>query len=163
MIVVMPDGHTGPARGLALAEFAEEFATDIKPYVEANYRIRDGRGDTAVAGLSLGGAHTLEIAMSDLGEYAYIGVFSSGVFSINQGDEWQTQYAATLEDARLRDGLEYFWFAIGSDDFLLDTATASIAMFREHGFDVAYHESAGGHTWTNWREYLNDFAPKLFR
>jgi hypothetical protein len=26
-----------------------------------------------------------------------------------------------------------------------------------------YNESAGGHTWMNWRDYLADFAPRLFR
>ncbi|MGW8370342.1 MAG: alpha/beta hydrolase-fold protein, partial [Gammaproteobacteria bacterium] len=166
MIVVMPDGHP-PARdggqgGMQIAEFAKEFAADIKPYVESHYRVRDGRADTAIAGLSMGGAHTLEISMADLAEYGYIGVFSSGVFGINDSDEWVTERAAVLNDASLKDGLEYFWFAIGDEDFLLDTATASVAMFRDHGFDVTYHESGGGHTWMNWRDYLNDFAQQLF-
>ena len=33
----------------------------------------------------------------------------------------------------------------------------------KHGFDVAFKESAGAHTWTNWREYLDEFAPQLFQ
>ena len=167
MIVVMPDGHppvqgTGVG-GMAIAEFATEFAADIKPYIESHYRVRDARGDTAIAGLSMGGAHTLEISMNDLADYGYIGVFSSGVFSINQEDSFETAHAAALTDASLRDGVEYFWFGIGDEDFLLDTAQASVAMFEEHGFDVVYHESGGGHTWMNWRDYLNDFAQHLFR
>jgi enterochelin esterase family protein len=148
---------------MAIAEFAKEFAADIKPYIESHYRVRDGRADTAIAGLSMGGAHTLEISMNDLAAYAYVGVFSSGVFSINQDDSFQTTHRAALEDESLRDGLEYFWFGIGDEDFLLDTAKASVAMFEEHGFDVTYHESGGGHTWMNWRDYLNDFAQHLFR
>jgi len=24
-------------------------------------------------------------------------------------------------------------------------------------------ESEGGHTWSNWRDYLSTFAPQLFR
>jgi enterochelin esterase family protein len=167
MIVVMPDGHPPvqgtAAGGMAIAEFATEFAADIKPYIEANYRVREGRGDTAIAGLSMGGAHTLEISINDLTEYGYIGVFSSGVFSINQDDSWQTTHKAALEDASLRDGLEYFWFGIGDEDFLLDTAKASVAMFEENGFDIVYHESGGGHTWMNWRDYLEDFSQQLFR
>jgi len=167
MIVVMPDGHPpvdgqGPG-GMQIEAFAEEFAADIKPYVESHYRVRTGRDNTAIAGLSMGGAHTLEITMTNLDEYAYIGVFSSGVFGIDESDQWQDQYAEALTDANLKDGLEYFWFAIGDEDFLLDTATASVAMLREHGFDIVYHESGGGHTWENWREYLEDFAQVLFR
>jgi enterochelin esterase-like enzyme len=167
MIVVMPDGHPpvpGEAqRSMRLELFAREFAADVKPYIESHYRVRTGRADTAIAGLSMGGAHTLEIAMADLTEYAYIGVFSSGVFGINDSDEWQRAHATVLENASLRDGLEHFWFAIGDEDFLLDTATSSVQMFRNHGFDIVYHESAGGHTWENWREYLHQFAQALFR
>ena len=36
-------------------------------------------------------------------------------------------------------------------------------MLKKHGLAVAFKESAGAHTWTNWREYLNEFAPLLFR
>jgi len=166
MLVVMPHGHqptpNGPG-GMDLPGFAREFAADIKPYIESHYRVRDDRANTAIAGLSMGGAHTLEIAMNDLADYGYIGVFSSGVFSINNDDSFQTAHRDALNDASLRDGLESFWFAIGDEDFLLDTATASVAMFRDYGFDVGWHESGGGHTWMNWRDYLHAFAQTLFR
>jgi enterochelin esterase family protein len=36
-------------------------------------------------------------------------------------------------------------------------------MFRDYGFDVDLHESGGGHTWMNWRDYLHLFAQTLFR
>jgi len=165
--VVMPHGHLptadGRPGGMQIAEFADEFAADIKPYIESHYRIREGRSDTAIAGLSMGGAHTLEISMSALDDYGYIGVFSSGVFGIADDDSFEREHGATLENADLRDGLEYFWFGIGDEDFLLDTAKQTVAMLEGHGFDVSYHESGGGHTWTNWRVYLNDFAQQLFR
>jgi enterochelin esterase family protein len=162
MLVVMPDGHPPGAAGIATVEFAAEFAADVRPYVESHYRVSTDRAGTAIAGLSMGGAQTLEVAMTDLGEYGYIGVFSSGVFGINDSDEWPTRHAAALNDAALRDGLEHFWFAIGAEDFLLDTAKASVDLFEARGFDVVYHESAGGHTWMNWRDYLHAFAQELF-
>jgi enterochelin esterase family protein len=167
MIVVMTDGHppapTGAAGGMNIAGFAEEFAADIKPYIEDNFRVKTGRKNTAIAGLSMGGAHTLEIAFNDLADYGYIGVYSSGVFGITDSTEWADARMEALNDPRLKRGLEYFWFACGDEDFLLDTARASVDMFREHGFDVDYHESGGGHTWMNWREYLNDYAQQLFQ
>ena len=52
---------------------------------------------------------------------------------------------------------------IGKDDFLLKTATGTVDMLKKHGFDVVYKETAGGHTWLNWRDYLAEFAPKLFQ
>jgi hypothetical protein len=36
-------------------------------------------------------------------------------------------------------------------------------MFEKHGYKPEFHESAGAHTWTNWRDYLNEFAPQLFQ
>ena len=112
--------------------------------------------------LSMGGAQTLEIAASALDDYAYIGVFSSGVFGIADNDDWEKNHQAALDDRAARRGVELVWFATGSEDFLLDTSKATVAMLQRHGFDVTFVESGGGHTWINWREYLHAFAPKLF-
>jgi enterochelin esterase-like enzyme len=168
MIVVMPDGHTarfggGGAGGLNMADFVREFDADIKPHVERSYRARTAREDTAIAGLSMGGAQTLDIAFGDLSSYAYVGVFSSGVFGIADNSDWESAHSAQLADAALKRDLELVWFSTGKDDFLLDTTKATVAMLEKHGFDVVYEESAGGHTWIVWREYLAKFAPQLFR
>lgn len=168
MIVVMPDGHTarfqaGGTGGLNMEDFVREFAADIKPYVERRYRVRAGRAATAIAGLSMGGAQTLEIAMRDLTSYGYVGVFSSGVFGVRDNDDFETKYRATLDDGALKRGLALVWFSTGKDDFLIDTTRGSVDLLKRHGFDVSYEESAGGHTWINWREYLSAFAPVLFR
>ena len=168
MIVVMPDGHTGPfalgaGGGLNTEEFVREFNADIKPTVEARYRVRAEREATAIAGLSMGGAQTLDIAFGDLASYAYVGVYSSGVFGIQQNTAWEDRQRPKLENAALKRGLELVWFSTGKDDFLLETTRATVAMLKKHGFDVAYEESGGGHTWINWREYLNAFAPQLFK
>ncbi len=167
MIVVMPDGHTsrfgGAGGGLNTADFVREFDADIKPYVESTYRVRTDRADTAIAGLSMGGAQTLDIAFGDLESYGYVGVYSSGVFGIANDSDWESAHLAQLDDGALKRGLELVWFSTGKDDFLLDTTKATVAMLSKHGFDVVYEESAGGHTWINWREYLTKFAPRLFR
>jgi enterochelin esterase family protein len=167
MIVVMPDGHTsrfgGGVGGLNMAEFVREFTRDIKPHVETNYRIRGGRASTAIAGLSMGGAQTLDIAFDNLASYAYVGVYSSGVFGIADNADWENRRRVQLDDSELKRDLELVWFSTGKDDFLLDTTKRTVAMLEKHGFDVVYEESAGGHTWINWREYLANFAPQLFR
>ena len=167
MIVVMPAGHTGPftlgAGALPIDAFVREFQKDIKPYIERNYAVRSDRKSTAIAGLSMGGAQTLELAMQNLDDFGYVGVFSSGVFGITQSDEWAARYHAALDDEAARSGLELLWFGTGADDFLLQTTEATVALFEKHGFDVTYRKSAGGHTWINWREYLNEFAPQLFK
>ena len=68
-----------------------------------------------------------------------------------------------LDGDTLKNGLKYFWFATGKDDFLVETSRATVAMFKKHGLDAIYKETEGAHTWIVWREYLNEFAPQLFK
>jgi enterochelin esterase-like enzyme len=68
-----------------------------------------------------------------------------------------------LGDPALKKGLRLVWFATGKDDFLLNTTEATVDLLKKHGFDVVYKETDGGHTWINWRLYLNEFAPQLFQ
>lgn len=180
MIVVMPAGHTGPfpaprpAAGITekrTDEFVEDFTNDIRPYIEKNYRVLTGRADRAIAGLSMGGAQTINIAIPSLQDYSAIGVFSSGIFELrnqaqqnnNSGPSWEEKNSKILGDKSLKQGLDLFWFATGKEDFLLQTTKNTVELFKKHGFDPVYVETEGGHTWSNWREYLNVFAPKLFK
>ncbi|MBF8269548.1 MAG: axe1-6A 2 [Gammaproteobacteria bacterium] len=142
------------------------------PLVEKNYRIHNNRKNRAIAGLSMGGGHSLNIAIPNLEQFAYIGVYSSGIFGItgagpgapaNPGEPWEVQHQENLDNARLKQSLKLFWFVTGKDDFLIETTRATVAMFRKHNFDVTYNESDGGHTWINWRNYLYEFAPLLFQ
>jgi enterochelin esterase-like enzyme len=167
MVVVMPDGHTSRivpgVRELNVDDFVRDFNTDIKPYIEAHYRVATDRASTAIAGLSMGGVQTLDIAFGDLSEYAYVGVFSSGVFDVRNSTQWEDRHTAELDDAALKKGLELVWFSTGRDDGLLDTSEGTVEMLEKHGFDVSWKESAGAHTWINWREYLEKFTPLLFQ
>jgi len=212
MIVVMPAGHTRRgAQGASVIgrsatdEFVNDFVTDVKPYVEKNYRVLTGRGNTAIAGLSMGGNHTLHVAIPHLDQYGYIGVYSSGLLGSFPGlgngrrgnapatpapttpaatptaapaaaaaptpppnppltaDEWEKTNAAMLDNAALKKGTKLLWFATGKDDGLITTTAATVELFKKHGFAPVFKESAGGHTWINWRDYLNEFAPMLFQ
>lgn len=83
MVVVMPAGHTrrtGTALGrTGTEEFVNDFLTDVVPTIEKRYRVLTDRANTAIAGLSMGGNHTLHIAFPHLERFAYIGVYSSGL------------------------------------------------------------------------------------
>jgi enterochelin esterase family protein len=174
MVVVMPHGHTGPfSFGMPLSgEFVPEFVADIMPQMEKRYRVYADRQHRAMAGLSMGGAHTLDIGIPHLDQFAYLGVYSSGIFGIAgggpggmqpQGPSFEEKNKATLDDAKLKEGLKLFWFATGKDDFLVSTSRATVEMFKKHNFDVVYKETSGAHTWDNWRDYLHEFAPQLFQ
>ncbi len=195
MVVVMPAGHTNtqpPAgRGAAAPgqmmfndDFVEDFESDIMPLAEARYRIIADRSHRALAGLSMGGAQTLNIGIPNLDKFAYLGVYSSGLLGVfptggrgrggqaatpppapaATGDQpWEKEHAAQLDNAALKKGLKLFWFSTGSDDGLLENTKLTVDLFKKHGFTPVFHESTGGHTWINWRNYLDEFAPQLFQ
>ncbi len=189
MIVVMPAGHTTPAAfgarpaappaaattGTPQApprdEFLEDFLTDIMPYVERNYRVLAGRANRAIAGLSMGGSQTLNISFTQLDKFAHIGVFSSGILgggrgatpAATPGSQWEQQHLAMLDNAGLKKGLKLIWFSTGVNDGLIANSRNTVDLLKKHGFTPVFKESPGAHTWINWRNYLNEFAPQLFR
>ena len=176
MIVVMPAGHTSTVRSQGVDPFLKEFNEDILPYVEKHYRVVADRAHRAIAGLSMGGNQTLNIALPHLNQFAYVGVYSSGLirgFGAAQpgaasqpqptAPTWEEQHMAELDDVGPKKGLKLFWFATGKEDGLLETTKKTVAMLEKHGFHPILKETSGGHTWLNWRDYLNEFAPKLFQ
>jgi hypothetical protein len=64
--------------------FTLEFVNDVMPCVERHYRTLTDRSHRAIAGLSMGGSQTLDIAFRHLAKFAYIGVYSSGA-SLGRG------------------------------------------------------------------------------
>ncbi len=182
MIVVMPNGHTrqftwgapgsrGPAN-----EFEQEFLKDILPTVEKTYRVLTDRKSRAIAGLSMGGGQTLNLAIPHQGMFAYVGVFSSGLFgafpirrpgeaapAASQGNPWEDEHKAELDNAEWKKGLKVLWFGTGKDDFLVETSRQTVDLLKKHGFKAEYDETDGGHTWINWRDYLPKFAQRLFK
>jgi enterochelin esterase family protein len=115
-------GETGMAAYQRMAgKFEEHLVKDVVPFIEKNYRTLTGRDNRAIAGLSMGGAHTQTITNNNPGMFGYIGVFSMGI--MNMGP--QNQDAAKLEQERiskltvLRDsGQKLYWIGCGKDDFV---------------------------------------------
>jgi enterochelin esterase family protein len=177
MVIVMPAGHTSQTRmgGGSNDDFLREFTDDIMPYAESHYRVYTDRPHRAIAGLSMGGGQTLNIAIPHLEKFAYVGVYSSGIFGIvppapgaggppaPTGPSWEEQHGKELDNAAARKGLKLVWFSTGADDRLITTSRATVDLLKKHGFEPVFKESPGAHTWINWRNYLNEFAPQLFQ
>ena len=176
MVIVMPAGHTSQGTAgiagppAAQDEFAEDFVADIMPYAETHYRVIADRPHRAIAGLSMGGTQTLNVAIPHLDKFAYIGVFSSGLIggllgsqAETPGTSWEHLHQAELDNAAAKKGLRLVWFSTGSDDRLITTSKSTVETLNKHGFSAVFKESPGGHTWINWRNYLNEFAPQLFQ
>ena len=191
MIVVMPAGHVNgagaalggkvpeaavqgmPGVGTGPDPFANDFLTDLLPYVEKNYRVLTDRPNRAIAGLSMGGNQTLNIAIPHLEKFAYVGVFSSGIITGARGaapaqtgpfaESWEKQHLTELDNAASKRGLNLLWFSTGKEDGLIPTTRNTVELLKKHGFKPVFLESEGAHTWLNWRDYLSAFAPQLFQ
>jgi enterochelin esterase family protein len=147
---------TAATRGMILGgSYAESFMTDVVPFVERTYRVAPGAENRAVAGLSMGGMHTLAISTANPDAFEYLGIFS---------------HAARIDDSvngrltTLRAGNpKLLYMAVGVDDFLLENSRELVRRMKEVGLAPTYLETPGAHTWFVWRRYLSEFVPKLFR
>ena len=182
MIVVMPNGSlprpanfprftpgTPPSPEARAAmeafqnRFTDELLKEVVPFVEKTYRVLPGRDNRALAGLSMGGGQTLRVITTHPDEFAYVGIWSAGLFGGNAA-EWEQRNAEFLEHAgKFNDSVKLLSISVGDKDFLLNASKSLEEVLDKHGIKHETHISGGGHTWINWRHYLKDFAPRLFQ
>ena len=153
-----PD-YTQMARG----GFEKSLVADVIPYVEKNYRVLTDKNNRAIAGLSMGGMHTQNISNANPGMFGYIGVMSMGLMNDSRwatyNEEEHKKQLKTLQES----GVKLYWIACGKEDFLIESVNNLRKLYDGMGFKYEYVETTGGHTWTNWRIYLAELSPKLFR
>ena len=174
MIVVMPNGNPGQqaARTMLLPEkviergdpafqnaYVNSIVKDIVPYIEKNYRAIAKPDSRAIAGLSMGAGHTISATLLYPGFFSYICPLSNG---IRLTDENKAQYDAQFK-ALKKAGYKLYWLACGDTDFLIESAKTLDATLTKNGLKHTFFVNSGGHTWANWRIYLNNFAPLLFK
>lgn len=146
----------------------EETFKDVMTFVEDNYRTMNTKSNRAIAGLSMGGFHAANIALNYPNTFDYIGLFSSalGVQPVN-GTTISKFYQNKDEKLkRLHDnGYKLFWMGMGVED--MPMLYKGNENFRKQmdaiEMPYKYHETGGGHTWDNWRDYLVIFSQKLFK
>ncbi len=166
MIVVMPSGWT-PSGGQVMTSdatkdpFNAEMMQDIIPYIESHYRTKATPDDRALGGLSMGGIQTLNVGLHNLGTFRYLIVMSSGWISPADRDSFYAREAARIPDYNKE--LKLFWWGWGKTDIARPNALLVTEKLRSLGVKLETLETPGGHEWANWRLYLHDVAPKLFR
>lgn len=140
-------------------KFEKSLVEDVVPYIEKKYRVIKNKDGRALAGLSMGGGHTITASIEYPGTFGYIGVFSSGIFDANADMAEMEKKFAALKSS----GVEKYWVGCGVDDFVMDSNKRLLSVLEKTDFEHEYYESEGGHTWANWRDYLAIFAPMLFK
>ena len=186
MIVVMPNGNPemqiSPADGSLLrpaprmseyqvvnGEYETSFP-EIVDVIDTNLRTVSDKAHRGIAGLSMGGFHSMTISKEYPDLFDYVGLFSAathralgeGGFLKKDTPEIYKNYESKLQRQFSADPALY-WIGIGKDDFLFESNVEFRKMIDDAGYNYEYVESEGGHTWRNWRKYLKEFAPLLFK
>ena len=139
---------------------------DVVNFIEKTYRVKKDKAHRAIAGLSMGGFHSLFISINNPDMFGYVGLFSAAV------DQQQTDpkgFPNVYVDRNAKiDKLfsknpKLFWIGCGKTDFLYKNNADLRAYLDGKNHKYTYLETEGGHIWRNWRIYLTEFTPLLFK
>jgi len=167
MIVVMPNGHPldiPPDTAFDhyapdnLRAMTAEMRQEIMPYIKHHYRTLEGRDHRAIAGLSMGGGHALEIGLKHPELFGWVAGFSSAA-PFEELDRTWGPLGPKWEAAPPK----LLWMACGKEDFLLERNQVFVNWLEASGIEHQWHVSDGGHEWRVWRRYLTSLLPSLFQ
>ena len=180
MIVVMTNGNISqeaapgqtsegfivPALGLpkTMEGSFEVSFPDVVKFVDSRYRTLADRDHRALAGLSMGGFHSLYISINNPNTLGGVGLFSAAIGKQQAGGE--NEYIYNDLDKKLANLFaskpHLFWIGIGNTDFLYKDNVDFRKKLTEKNYPFTYYENDGGHIWRNWRIYLTEYLPLLF-
>jgi enterochelin esterase-like enzyme len=179
MIVVMPNGNVsqGAAPGQGLRGFYqpqfmvpgtmdgtfEATFIDILKFVEDSYRVKADKQHRAVAGLSMGGFHSMHISRYYPETFDYVGLFSPAILPYQNKTAKAYQDMEGTRIRQMENGYKLYWIGIGKDDPLFRNVRAYHLKLETMEMPHTYKVSEGGHIWSNWRVYLSEFVPQLFK
>jgi len=135
---------------------------DIIRFVEHSFRVKADKANRAIAGLSMGGYHTMHISRYHPNTFDYMGLFSAAILPPEVQSPVYENIVPTLQ-TQSRNGYKLYWIAMGTADHLYQSGIDFRKQLDDIGMTYTYRESEGGHTWTNWRLYLTEFVPLLFK
>ena len=179
MIVVMTNGNAAlqaapgesplgyAAPSLQLPKTMEgSFETafpDVVNFVDATYRTQRNKHARAIGGLSMGGYHSMHISKQYPDMFDYVGLFSAAIMPDKNA---KSPVYDNLEEklaVQFAKKPALYWIAIGDKDFLYKANCEYREMLDKKGYPYTYYETGEGHIWKNWRIYLTEFVPMLFK
>ncbi len=158
-------GYTRPTMQLpqTMEGTFETAFPEIVKFIDSNYRTIAKKQSRAICGLSMGGFHTLYISLNNPDMFNYSGMFSAaiGVSDPSVSPMYQDFDAKLATYFSKKPAL--LWVGCGNTDFLYKANVEFIEKLKGAGYPHEYYENEGGHIWRNWRIYLTEFVPKLFK
>ena len=171
MIVVMPYANPYPEmmrQGLAdrydsmdTDRVAAEIINDVRPFIEANYKVKTSARDRAVAGFSLGGRQALATGLGHPETFQWVCAMAPAIF----GEEYKANFEnGTYAPLKSLNGkFRLIWIGTGTSDFLIQASRGLDGYLTENGVKHTFYTPDGGHTWMNCRDYLTRIAQLIFK
>ena len=122
---------------------------ELIPYVDAHFRTQPDPLHRAMAGLSMGGMETSQIAPPHPEIFAYIGLLSGGTISESQ-----------LPD---KSKVKLVFMSCGSKESPAGVRNAAEALNQAGVKAVSYVSEGTAHEFQTWRRSLHEMAPLLFQ
>ena len=158
-------GYTRPTMSLpqTMEGTFETAFPEIVKFIDSRYRTIAKKQSRAICGLSMGGFHTLNISLNYPDMFNYSGMFSAaiGVMDPSISPMYQDFDAKLATYFAKKPAL--LWIGIGKTDFLIQSNNEFRAKLDAAGYPYKYMETEGGHIWRNWRIYLSEFVPLIFK
>ena len=176
MVIVMDNGYAtakdtaayklDPSiRNSRSVVLADVYIKEIIPSVESFYRIKPGKENRAMAGLSMGGGQTAYIGFNNAEFFSSLGFFSTGGVTADVLADPNAYNGLFSDKATFNSKIKVLWFGAGTEEPSLITRYASLKEeFEKAGIKATFYESQGtAHEWHTWRRCLYEFAPLLFK
>ena len=140
----------------------EQSFNEVVDFVDNTFKTIADKHSRAIAGLSMGGFHSMFISLNNPDMFDYVGLFSAALVP---GKEIQSPVYQDV-DKKLKVQFSkqptLYYIAIGKEDFLFNDNQNFRKKLDSYNLKYFYSESDDGHIWKNWRIYLTDFLPRLF-
>ncbi len=145
--------------------FGGELRNDLLPYIRANYNVKEGRDNVAIAGLSMGGGQTFTIGIGEcLDLISNFAGFSGALFTSSE------QFISAVDSNKNFDGLKIhnLYMICGDADFLVYGSFPGYVQAmknwtsRVENFE-SYVYPGGTHDFPVWYKGFNDFIHMVFK
>ncbi|WP_433753706.1 alpha/beta hydrolase [Paenibacillus amylolyticus] len=167
MVIVFPNGRAmlndraegdlfEPEKIKAFERFESDLLHDLIPYMESNYPVHTSRDKRAIAGLSMGGGQSLNIGLSNLDHFAWIGAFSAA-------PNTREPELLVTDVTKAHSLLSLLWISCGEKDNLIEISLGVHRYLVQQGVPHIWHEESGGHDWPVWKNDLYLFTQRLFK
>lgn len=180
MIVVMPYGNpmarvaeqTGKAKPVDIMGrdsedarnraklFETDLVSNVIPYIEKNYRVKNDRNSRAIGGFSRGGGQTLRVAFGNMDKFAWICCYSAYLSTPEMESNYK-QIGGNPDNTNKQ--LKMLWVSVGKDDFLYNQTAEFLEYLKSKNVKYKSLITEGGHTWMNVKNYVAETAPLLFQ